>query len=151
MSRDRERVSVEVTFERYGRLVDREHCELLNETVRSTMRLISFLSLTRYRPVHADDIALLTGLAPAFVDECLATLQFDGFVRETDLGFQSELEVEPLTWRSHKSLDQALRDMGQQAVSVRGRSGSWREAYYWPAAGSFIYLHFANLQDGEAA
>jgi hypothetical protein len=140
-----------VELERYPRLVDREHCLFLNDAVRDTMRLLTLLSLTRYQPIHADDIALLTGLAPAFVDECLATLQFDGFVRETDLGFQCELEVERMTWRSHRSLDQALRDMGEEAVSVRGRSGSWRDEYFWPEAASVTGFHLANLQDGEAA
>jgi hypothetical protein len=149
MSSASESIAIDVRLERYARLVERDHCALLNETVRSTMRLLSFLSLTGYHPVHADDIAQLTGLAPAFVDECLATLQFDGFVRETDLGFQTELEVECMTWRSHRSLDQSLRDMGQEAVSVRSRSGSWRDEYWWPARDRFFYLHLARVQDGE--
>lgn len=138
-------VSVAVTLERYPRLVNREHCLLLNVTVRDTMRLLTLLSLTRFQPIHADDISHLTGLAPAFVDECLATLQFDGFIRETDLGFQCEMEVERMTWRSHRSLDQALRDMGAEAVSVRARSGSWSDDYFWPEAGQ----EFANLQTPE--
>jgi hypothetical protein len=135
MSNTLDKVSLAVTLERYSRLVDREHHQSLNETVRNTMLLLSFLSVTSYHPVHADDIARFTGLAPAFVDECLATLQFDGFVRETELGFQAELLVERMTWRSHKSLDQALHDMGEAAVSVRSRGGSWSEAYWWPVVG----------------
>ncbi len=139
---DQEKIAVSAQLERYAQLVDRDHCLLLVPTVRDTMRLLAFLSLTRYRPVHADDIAQLTGLDRTFVDECLATLQFDGFVRETDLGFQCELEVRRMTWRNHKSLDQALRDMAEEGVSVRARSGSWSEPYFWPEGRS----EFADLQ-----
>lgn len=150
MTSAREQVVVNVTLERYARLTDRDHCESLNVTVRDTLRLLSFLSITGYHPVHAEDIARFTGLGPAFVDECLATLQFDGFVRETELGFQCELEVERMTWRSHRSLDQALRDIGAEAVCVRGRSGSWHEDYFWPEHDGFFEPHLANLQDGDS-
>ena len=145
MSHERDRLAIDVTLERYPRLVDREHRLLLNDEVRKTMRLLAFLSLTRYLPVHADDIAHFTGLAPSFVDRCLATLQFEGFVRETDLGFQCEIEVEAMTWRTHKALDRALADMGEVAVSVRSRGGSWsegREGHFSPKS----VLSVANLQ-----
>jgi hypothetical protein len=145
VTHERNKLAIDATLERYPRLVDRDHRLLLNNEVRKTMRLLAFLSLTRYVPVHADDIARFTELEPAFVDRCLATLQFDGFVRETDLGFQCELEVERMTWREHKSLDQALADMGEEAVSVRSRGGSWsegREGHFWPEAPVLSGLKF---------
>jgi hypothetical protein len=130
--RDSDRFSLDAGLQRYDRLIELEHCHWLNQTVRNTMRLLTFLSLTRYQPVHADDIARFTGLSEEFVSECLATLQFDGFVRETDLGFQCELVVERMTWRDHKALNQCLQDMGQEVFRVRARSGSWQEEYFWP-------------------
>jgi hypothetical protein len=130
--RDSEQFRLEVDFARYAQLVDRENCLLVNETVRDTMSILALLSLTSYKPVQVDDIAILTGLAEGFVTECLATLAFEGFVRETDLGFQCCLQVEKLTWRDHRSLNQALLDMGQESVLVRARSGSWSQSYFWP-------------------
>lgn len=121
----RHKLQLEVQFERYSNLVDRDNCFFLNQTVRDTLRILEFLSVTRYEPVHTDDVALFTGLSEGFVAECLTTLAFDGFIRETDLGFQCYLGVEKLNQGTHRSLSQTLADMGQETVKVREPGGRW--------------------------
>lgn len=137
--RDSEAFRLDVDFTRYAQLVDRENCLLINETVRDTMSILALLSLTSFKPVQVGDIVEITGVAESFVTECLATLAFDGFIRETNLGFQCCLEVEKLTWREHRSLNQALLDMGQEGVLVRARSGSWSQSYFWPEPASGVF------------
>lgn len=141
-------IGVQVQIERYAHpLVDRDNACWFNHSVRDTMRVVLFLSLTRAYPVHADDVALFTGLSPEFVAECLATLALEGFIRETEIGFQSDLDVERMSRQTHRSLDDVLHDIQEghvanradsDPVQVRSRSGAWDGDYEWPSTAEFL-------------
>lgn len=109
----------------------RENCDYLNETIRGTMRILEFLTLSSIDCVTAKDVSAFLNLPEDFCLECLINLAFDGYVRETERGFQTIcLRVQKLDYSAHYALDRTFTDNGEIVPRMRLPSGEWQSSEF---------------------
>lgn len=110
---------------------DRDNAQFLDETARKTVVVFAVIAANTPKCGHASEVSEITGIPEVECQTILISLAYDGWIRETEEGFQTvRQKAEKLDRHAHTILDEYLKDWycydGSPMPRIRLPDGSWR-------------------------
>jgi hypothetical protein len=111
---------------------DRDNKMFLDASMRNTVFVLSVVASSAPDCCYAAEISVITGISEIDCSVILINLAYDGWIRETEKGFQTiGQKLEQLNSISQKVLDEFMQDYycfdGSPMPRRRYPSGAWEE------------------------